>query len=532
MRRYQAILTAAAALLAFATSARAAEKRVLIIGVDGMRPDSMEIANTPHIDALIAAGAYSNKAQIGDITVSGPGWATILTGVWRDKHGVSNNSFAGKNLAAFPDLFTRLESLDASLTTVSIAHWSPINTQIVGDADVKISGEVDAEVARLAAALLKNGTVLLGERRSGTRITADPQVMFLHLDELDGAGHSQGWNTTPGSHYMNTLETIDTHIGSVVSALHQRPGVIAGQEDWLVIVTSDHGGEGTGHGPNTPVQRTIPFIVSGPSAKQGGVIHHTPVAADVTAIALAHLGFAIDPTWGMDGRPAGLPTKTHYGQNLIFNGDAEWNTGYNDFANDGSNGGNAVPATVAGWVEIDALTVVRYGAPGFAQANDPGPTQRGSNFLAGGAGGTTFMTQTIDLADIVADIDTGLVRFSLSAYLGAQGDADDIAELIATFLDEAGNPIGEQAKLTGDSASRRRGRTGLFLKSLEGQAPAGARRVELVLTMHDDPGSPGNHAYADDLSLVFTVVPEPGSGAMVIGAAGLLARREGRASRR
>ena len=195
------------------SSAMALEHRVLIIGVDAMRPDSMELANTPNLDALIANGAYSNKAQAGDITVSGPGWGSILTGVWRDKHGISNNSFSGKNLDRFPDVFSRVEAFDPSLETVSLAHWSPINDQIVGTVDAEVSGVSDADIADFAAKLLSGDSVRVAPRRA---LRADPYLMFLHFDDVDGAGHRFGWNATPGSGYMNAIETTDTHIGTVM----------------------------------------------------------------------------------------------------------------------------------------------------------------------------------------------------------------------------------------------------------------------------------------------------------------------------
>jgi len=329
---------------------------------------------------------------------------------------------------------------------------------------------------------------------------------------------------------MNTIEATDGHVGRVMKAINERPAVLADEEDWLVIVLSDHGGEGTGHGPNTPIHRTIPFIVSGPSAKQGGVIHHTPVAADVVPTALTHLGIAIDPAWELDGRPAGLPTTTRYGENIIFNGDAEWGGGYNGLSNDGTNGGNAVPATVAGWVEIDDLTVVRYGAPDLLRAADPGPADRGENYFAGGIGGDTVMMQTIDIADLAADIDRGAVRYALSGYLGAQGDGNDIARLTAAFLDETGEVIAA-VTLSGDAAARRRGESGLFLKSLQDVAPLGARRVLFTLEMLDDPVVAGNLAAADNLSMVFTLVPEPASGALLLsaGAVCMARRRPGHA---
>src|SRR2546421_548022 len=56
------------------------KRHVLLIGIDGTRPDALLAAKPPNLSALIAEGTFSDKAQAGDITNSGPGWATVLTG--------------------------------------------------------------------------------------------------------------------------------------------------------------------------------------------------------------------------------------------------------------------------------------------------------------------------------------------------------------------------------------------------------------------------------------------------------------------
>ena len=294
-----------------------------------------------------------------------------------------------------------------------------------------------------------------------------------------------------------------------------------------MIVTADHGGKFNGHGPNEPIYRTVPFIVSGPDAKQGGRIFQTPNIADASVTALHHLGIPLNPAWQLDGRPAGLPTVTHFGENLVFNGDAEYSNGYPGFTNPGDNGGNRTDATVPGWVEIDTLTVVTYDSPGFVAHTDAGPPDRGDNFFAGGgANHDTTMSQTIDIQDVANLVDHSRVEFELSAFLGGQDDHNDIAELIATFLDESDQPLGAAVTLQGDTASRRRFSTGLFPRRTSGAVPMGTRRIELVLNMLDDPASPGNFAYADNVSVRLTLVPEPAAGGVfVIGLLTLTWRR-------
>ena len=98
-------------------------KKVLVIGIDGCRPDALEVASTPAIDQLIASGIYSPDALNDDITISGPGWSAILCGVWSEKHLVVDNSFSEDAYDIYPSFFQRLEDYDSELHTVSICHW-------------------------------------------------------------------------------------------------------------------------------------------------------------------------------------------------------------------------------------------------------------------------------------------------------------------------------------------------------------------------------------------------------------------------
>lgn len=226
-------------------------QRVLLIGIDGCRADVAEIANTPYLDGLKANGFYSPDALNDDITISGPGWSAIVCGVWSDKHLVTGNNFSGNNYAQYPSFFQRIESHDSSLNTVSICHWSPINNSIVGnDADVTTNVTSDLSVALEAAFHLENN---------------DPHAMFLHFDEIDGAGHSNGFAADVPD-YVAKIEEVDEHIGTVIKALELRPNYA--QEDWIILITSDHGGINFSHGGNTFEEENVMFIASGNSIDQ------------------------------------------------------------------------------------------------------------------------------------------------------------------------------------------------------------------------------------------------------------------------
>jgi predicted AlkP superfamily pyrophosphatase or phosphodiesterase len=137
---------------------------------------------------------------------------------------------------------------------------------------------------------------LLGEK--------DPDVLFLHFDDVDIAGHAKGFHPTVPE-YTAAIERVDACIGRVLGALRARPTYA--QEDWLILVSTDHGGRGTSHsdGADVPEIRTMFIIVSGAAAAREAPAEPTFVV-DVAATALAHLGIPLKSEWQFDGKPVGL----------------------------------------------------------------------------------------------------------------------------------------------------------------------------------------------------------------------------------
>ncbi|HAY83075.1 MAG TPA: hypothetical protein DCY79_24985 [Planctomycetaceae bacterium] len=115
----------------------AVKPHVLVIGIDGLRPDAMQQAKTPNIDTLIQNGAVSFRCQImgeryrNNDTVTAPGGSSILAGVWADKHGVQRNSFKVKHFDAYPHFFARIKSQFPSLKTASFLDLPQTNECVV-----------------------------------------------------------------------------------------------------------------------------------------------------------------------------------------------------------------------------------------------------------------------------------------------------------------------------------------------------------------------------------------------------------------
>ena len=294
-----------ALLAATQVMASAADPKTLILVIDGCRPDALQqvmaAGNAPNTLALTASGAASYTAT-DSMTAgnSGANYSSMLTGVGTAKHGVTTNAMGSNGLAGnhfdiWPNIFYRLETWNPALYTASYPEWGDLNPGVLinGVADAALSGS-GAQNASRAATLLQTG---------------DPDLLFVQFEGVDSAGHSGGWTNPDGtfpSSYLSAIHTVDTYVGTVLAALHARPGWLDGSEDWLVILTSDHGGVGYAHdilpNPDPNIARqvyTVPYIIAGPDVPVGADIG-SPQIYDVAVSSLEHLGFRTDGL-GLDG---------------------------------------------------------------------------------------------------------------------------------------------------------------------------------------------------------------------------------------
>ncbi|MDW7549158.1 alkaline phosphatase family protein [Pseudoalteromonas sp. McH1-7] len=242
------VLRSALLALSFTACANALENKVLLIGIDGLQYEKIGSNHTPNFDRLFLSKAYTgglSKTQTQQKTKSGPGWATILTGVWVNKHQVpSNDSGLANN--AYRSLYRYIAEHDASAHIASFSTWGPIHSQFfrrdLGLMKQRSEGGSDDDNLNKALATLNNDSA---------------DFVFLHLDEPDAVGHALCF----GSAYNKAVEDADKRLGKLLDAVEakERKG-----ENWLVMVTTDHGRTpivGCHHGEQTEPEKTI-FIAS------------------------------------------------------------------------------------------------------------------------------------------------------------------------------------------------------------------------------------------------------------------------------
>ncbi len=257
-------------------------RKVLIIGLDGCRTDALLVANTPTLDSLSETGMLYVDVNRGPHTVSAPGWSALLTGVWSDKHGVTDNSYDGSDFEHFPDLFARLKAqFPCGRLYHALSH--PIVAKgMFKQADHGVVTGDDADAT--AAAIQQLGMCY-------------PDVIFVHLNDIDHEGHDSDFSPE-NPKYIAEIEDADGQIRAILSAFknsfptHER----------LVFVVTDHGGEGGGHsGKDNDPNVTHVFMIAStnvPAAWKDTVAE----VVDMVPSIFHFLDLPVDTAWHLDGK--------------------------------------------------------------------------------------------------------------------------------------------------------------------------------------------------------------------------------------
>lgn len=228
---------------------QAVPSRLLIISIDGCRPDVALRADMPHVRGLMARGSFTFWANTTDVAITLPSHTSMLTGVTPEKHGIHYNDDKPGNKPEHPQVPTIFDlAKKKGYTTACCAgkhKFRAFDTE--GALDWKFIKEApDGEVASAAAAIIREHK---------------PQVMFVHFPDCDRVGHAVGWGTPQ---QVEVLGKADAALGVVLAALDEEH--LTGST--LIILTADHGGNGRTHGGLDPRSRHIPWIAAGPGVKQ------------------------------------------------------------------------------------------------------------------------------------------------------------------------------------------------------------------------------------------------------------------------
>jgi predicted AlkP superfamily pyrophosphatase or phosphodiesterase len=222
---------------------------ILLISVDGMRPDGLVQADTPCIDRLIATGSHMLMSRTVIPSVTLPCHTSMHRGVDVPRHGITTNTF--HPLARpVPSLFDVVKA--EGLKTAMFFNWAELR-------DLMEPASVDLSYSYNDASCLASDHVV-ADAAVWHIARNDYDLVFLYLGYTDTSGHDHGWMSEP---YITAISNADRCIEKVLTAYEAkgaRPNV---------LLLSDHGGHERSHGTEMPEDMTIPWVMNGPDIKVG-----------------------------------------------------------------------------------------------------------------------------------------------------------------------------------------------------------------------------------------------------------------------
>jgi uncharacterized protein (TIGR03437 family) len=176
--------------------------------------------------------------------------------------------------------------------------------------------------------------------------------------------------------------------------------------------------------------------------------------------------------------------------------------------------GHEVAVEVPGWTRTTPFSVERYGAGGRIPSVMPGSPNRGAAlFTAGEDSEVSFGVQDVDVSAAAAQIDSGSVRYSASAWMGGYAFRGASTSLTVEFRDWSDARLGS-VPLGPVTPADRGGEARLVARSSEGVVPAGTRQIRVELRMTRATAGTPNDGCADDLSLVLSSSAVPAAPAI------------------
>lgn len=274
--------------------------KVLLVGIDGVDFDRFQRLidgdKRWHYHKAYTGGIVGTASEAG--TWSGPGWSTVLTGTWSNKHLVVNNASSQRAHPHYPWILQRLKRHSPSWDLCSIVTWLPIHAFFAE----QMAGIDKYEYHEDDKKALDKAKEVIAHKA--------PAATFVHLGDPDLVGHSHGF----GARYDAALETAFGQLQELSDAVRQRQAQHPA-ENWLILVTTDHGrtANGYGHGGQSIGEKTIFIASSRPPNAELATVEPIPgldplyghaSQAGLAPTIMRHMGMSrTDDAWGMDSIP-------------------------------------------------------------------------------------------------------------------------------------------------------------------------------------------------------------------------------------
>ncbi|WP_316749338.1 alkaline phosphatase family protein [Pedobacter gandavensis] len=209
------------------------QRKVLVISIDGLTGTELQAVAPANISALQKSSKYSYNVLTSSVATDAGSWASILTGVGYTKHLISQNTFdkdltAGSgdfegSITSYRNVFDYITQFK-NVKTALVTPWDPLRNYLK---NTDFSPVITTDLA------VKDSTINILNTQNSLG------AMIVNFRDVEAAGANGGYLST-NNNYKDAIVKADAYVGNILTALKARKNYA--NEDWLVILTTNHGG--------------------------------------------------------------------------------------------------------------------------------------------------------------------------------------------------------------------------------------------------------------------------------------------------
>lgn len=225
------------------------KKKVILISIDGMRPDGLKQCGNPYVAELekICAYTYQGRSMIPSVTF--PCHFSMSHGVTPQRHGILTNTYVPQ-VRPVKGIFEKIRN--AGGVSAIYYGWEPLR-DIASPETLKYATYINAYTEE------SSDTILTDEAEKRIR-QSKPDFVFLYMVETDEkGGHDNGWMS---EEYLRRISIAIDNVKRIIDAFG---------DEYSVIVMADHGGHDRSHGTEMPEDMTIPLFFHGKEFTPGEI---------------------------------------------------------------------------------------------------------------------------------------------------------------------------------------------------------------------------------------------------------------------
>ena len=250
------------------------EKKIILISVDGMRPDGLKECGNPYLAELEKIATYSYEARTVFPSVTFPCHFSMTHSVTPQRHGILTNTYVPQ-VRPVNGIFEKIRAVGG--VSAMFYGWEPLR-------DIALPGTLKF-ATYINAYMKESGDTALTYEAERIISENKPDFAFLYMVETDEkGGHDNGWMS---EEYLRRISIALDNIKRIIEKFG---------DEYSVIIMADHGGHDRSHGSDLAEDMTIPLFFIGDEFTKANEVSGLSIL-DIAPTIAKVMGFEPEPEW-------------------------------------------------------------------------------------------------------------------------------------------------------------------------------------------------------------------------------------------